>query len=78
MISLKTIPGVYGGVSQIIPELREVNECELLENCFTDITMTTARPRAIKKLSLLFFSNNIFNVSFSKWEIYSSFIESLS
>lgn len=54
MISVKTIPGVYGGVSQIIPELRENNECEVLENCFTDITMTTARPRAIKKLSLPF------------------------
>ena len=51
----RTIPGAFGGVSQVVPELRKINEVEKMENCYSQIGYgTTARPKLNKKLTFPF------------------------
>lgn len=51
----KTVPGAFGGVSQIVSELREITEVNKMENCYSTIGFgTTARPKLNKQLTFPF------------------------
>jgi len=62
MLVSKNIPGSFSGVSQAVPELRQISQVSEMINCYSTVGYgTTARPKLTKKITFPFTIINNFS-----------------